>query len=532
MTADHFSSDETVLVEIQRGAVLNAPRVPEGRDPVAVLNPSLVYRSDRARTRTVPSLGVDDLVRRSQVVGGAGGAVARDDTGLGWAWPARLSVTDRRILGVGTDGTVWSWATTEVIEAVHSATEPCTVIRYPGMPDHALLVPLPDADRFRGALDQALDEVAVPVEAAVATPPAGVPALPALIEAAVPARGVAGDVPAGVPFGEGAVEAGPPPRRIRAVPGVGDRVFHGWSWAAGLSVLAIMALVGLFLLVRALTALKTTGLSFLTTAAWQPDTHHFGIAAVLTGTVLIAIVALAVAIPLATGTALFISECAPRALKQWFISGVDLMAAVPSIVFGLWGLFFLQGHVIGLSRWISTWFSWIPIFKVRGADPHNPLASSSVYTSSTFIAGLVVALMVIPISCSIMREVFSQAPSGEREGAYALGATRWGMIQSVVLPFAKGGMIGAVMLGLGRALGETIAVYLIISPVFQINWHVLQAGSNSVASLIVLRQGDASGFGLSALMAAGLALFVLTLVVNFSASAIVARSRSGAQSEA
>jgi phosphate transport system permease protein len=155
-----------------------------------------------------------------------------------------------------------------------------------------------------------------------------------------------------------------------------------------------------------------------------------------------------------------------------------------------------------------------------------------VYTASTFIAGVCVALMVIPITCSIMREVFSQAPAGEREGAYALGSTRWGMIRSVVLPFGKGGMIGAVMLGLGRALGETVAVYLIISPVFDINFHILQSGSNSVSSLIVLRQGDASGFGRSALLAAGLALFVITLLVNFTASSIVARSRSGAQSEA
>jgi phosphate transport system permease protein len=293
-----------------------------------------------------------------------------------------------------------------------------------------------------------------------------------------------------------------------------------------------MVVVGMFLLLRSLSALRTTGWRFLTTQEWQPDIHKFGIAAVLMFTVAIAIVALIVAIPLATGTALFITEVAPRRFKQLFVALVDLMAAVPSIVYGLWGLFFLQGHVIGLARWLSTWCSWIPFFKVQGADPSDPLASQSVYTASTFIAGLVVALMVIPISCSIMREVFSQAPPGEREGAYALGATRWGMVRTVVVPFGRGGMIGAVMLGLGRALGETIAVYLLISPTFKINWHVLQSGSNSVASLIVLRQGDASGFGLSALMAAGLALFVMTLVVNFGAAAIVARSRSGSLSEA
>lgn len=139
--------------------------------------------------------------------------------------------------------------------------------------------------------------------------------------------------------------------------------------------------------------------------------------------------------------------------------------------------------------------------------------------------------MVAPITCSVMREVFSQAPVGEREGAFALGATRWGMIRSVVLPFGKGGMIGGTMLGLGRALGETIGVYLIISPVFEIQWHVLQSGTSSVAALIALRYGEASEFGMSALMAAGLALFLMTLVVNFAASSIVARSRSGAASE-
>ncbi len=322
------------------------------------------------------------------------------------------------------------------------------------------------------------------------------------------------------------------PRRVKSSPGRSDRIFHRGAKLSGLTVLAIMAAVGLLLAFRATQALRAAGWSFLTTSQWQPDVNHFGIAAVLSGTVFIALVAMVVSIPLAIGTALFISEVAPRRFKQTLVSLVDLMAAVPSVVYGLWGLFFLQGHVIGLSRWINSWFSWIPVFKVSGADPHDPLASASVYTSSTFILGLVVALMVAPIACSIMREVFNQAPAGEREGAYALGASRWGMIRTVVLPFGKGGMIGASMLGLGRALGETIAVVLIISPVFAVNTHILQAGSNSVASLIALKYGDASSFGLSALMAAGLALFTLTLIVNFSASIIVSRSRSGAESDA
>ncbi|MER5914972.1 phosphate ABC transporter permease subunit PstC [Streptomyces sp. NPDC001982] len=319
-----------------------------------------------------------------------------------------------------------------------------------------------------------------------------------------------------------------PRGRVEAV----DRVFHTTLGASGAIVLAIMLLVGVFLTYRASQALGVAKFSFLTTSAWEPDSHHFGIAAVITGTVLIGVTAIVLALPLALGTALYISEYAPRKLKRTLISLVDLMAAVPSVVFGLWGAFFLQAHVVGLSRWISTYFSWIPIFKVDGANPHDPLQSNTAYTSSTFIAGIVVALMVTPIACSVMRETFSQAPAGEREGALALGATRWGMIRSVVLPYGRGGVIGGTMLGLGRALGETIAIYMIISPVFTVQPHILQNGTNSVSSLIALRYGSASDFGMSALMAAGLALFLMTLVVNFIASSIAARGRSGAGTEA
>ncbi|MFD3312849.1 phosphate ABC transporter permease subunit PstC [Streptomyces sp. NPDC058694] len=311
-----------------------------------------------------------------------------------------------------------------------------------------------------------------------------------------------------------------------------DRVFRTVARSGGGFVLAVMLLVGGFLLLRAWQALDRAGWSFLTTAAWQPDTGNFGIAAILVGTVLIALVAITVAVPLALGAALYISEYAPPRLRRTLISVVDLMAAVPSVVYGLWGVFFLEGKILPTARWIATYFGWIPIFEVDGADPRDPLAPETVYTSSTFIAGLVVGMMVAPIICSIMREVFSQAPAGEREGAYALGATRWGMIRSVVLPFGKGGMIGGTMLGLGRALGETIAVFMLISPVFTVQWHVLQSGTSSVSSLIALRYGEASEFSLSALMAAGFALFVMTLIVNFAASSIVARSRSGAASDA
>jgi len=309
-----------------------------------------------------------------------------------------------------------------------------------------------------------------------------------------------------------------------------DKTFRLIAITSGIAVLVIMSMVGVFLALRGSQALGVAGWGFLTTQAWEPDSGNFGIAAVIVGTILIAGVAIFVAIPLALGMALFISEYAKGWLRSSLVSLVDLMAAVPSVIYGLWGFFFLQGQMIPVARWISTYFGWIPLFAVDGSDPSDPLSTATVFTSSTFIAGIVVGFMVMPITSSVMREVFTQAPVGEREGAYALGATRWGMIRTVVLPFGRGGIIGGTMLGLGRALGETIAVYMIISIVFYIQPHLLQNGASSVSSLIALRYGESTALGLSALMAAGLALFLMTLVVNFFASIIVSRSRSGAAS--
>ncbi len=322
------------------------------------------------------------------------------------------------------------------------------------------------------------------------------------------------------------------PLKITSRPHPADQVFRAVARSGGGAVLALMAMVGLFLTTRAGEALTQAGASFLTTQAWEPDAHNFGIAAILQGTVFIGLTAIAISVPFAMATALYISEYAPRRLQRGLIGVVDLMAAVPSVVYGLWGAFFLTENVLGLSRWISTYFGWIPLFAVSGADPSDPLQSETVYKSSAFIAGITVAMMITPIASSVMREAFMQAPAGEREGAYALGATRWGMIRAVVLPYGRGGIIGGTMLGLGRALGETIAVFMIISPVFAFQTHILEQGTNSVSALIALRRGDASHFGLSALFAAGLALFLMTLAVNFVASIIVSRSRSGAQGEA
>ncbi|MFN0281071.1 MAG: phosphate ABC transporter permease subunit PstC [Kineosporiaceae bacterium] len=323
-------------------------------------------------------------------------------------------------------------------------------------------------------------------------------------------------------------------RRVKpsATAGPADRLFAGIARLSGSAVLLVMGTVGLFLGVQAAPAIREAGWGFLTTQAWEPGAGPFGIAAILFGTLMIGLVAILVAVPFSIATALYISEYAPARLQRTFISLVDLMAAVPSVVYGLWGVFLLQEKAVGVAQWLSVYLGWIPLFHVPDRDPRDPLASLTDFKSSIFMAGIVVAMMVTPIASSVMREAFAQAPQGEREGAYALGATRWGMIRDVVLPFGRGAVIGGTMLGLGRALGETITVAMIVSPVFEIQWNVLEKGAISVSALIALRYGEAEGISLSALFAAGLALFLTTMAVNFAASVVVSRSRSGAASEA
>jgi phosphate transport system permease protein len=292
-------------------------------------------------------------------------------------------------------------------------------------------------------------------------------------------------------------------------------------------VLIITGGVGVFLAWQAFPTLRHYGLGFFTETQWQPEADKLGIGAVLVGTVEVAMVAMFFAFPLALMTAIYISEYAPARLRPTLVSLVDLMAAVPSIVYGLWGFFLVMPHAAALALWLQQHFGWIPIFAVD-ADPNAPVWDASRYVASAFCAGIAVAMMVMPMSCAVMRQVFSQAPMGEREAALALGATKWGMISAVVLPFGRGGIVGGTMLGLGRALGETIAVVLIVSPAFEVKPRILEVGTVTVSSLIAGRFGEASAAQLSALLAAGFVLFMITLVVNTIAAVIVGRSRSGA----
>ncbi len=310
-------------------------------------------------------------------------------------------------------------------------------------------------------------------------------------------------------------------RVIQDKPARVDRWFDRVTLASGLFVLVLLVLVGFFLLQRSRRAIGGIGIiDFLTTEGWRTDVSppEIGVLGLLTGTVIVAMIAIVIAVPLGTVSALFITEYASIQSRKYLTALVDLLAAIPSLIFGLWGFLALSGQLSSLAEWIGTHFGWIPIFEI---------SKDANLTNSMFIAGVVVALMVVPIIASVAREVFAQTPPGEKEAALALGSTRWGMIRSVVLPYGKGGIIGGSMLGLGRALGETIAVSLLLPQVPALVYRILENGGSTVSGFIVLRAG-ADPFTTSGLMAAGLVLFVVTLVTNSLASVVVARSRSGA----
>ena len=292
--------------------------------------------------------------------------------------------------------------------------------------------------------------------------------------------------------------------------------FRALSTASGAMVLVIIVAIAVFLIYKAVPALQANTGSFLTQFEWNPNdtVPSFGIAAIAFGTVLSSIIALLVAVPVALSIALFLSHYAPKRLATPLGFVIDLLAAVPSVVFGLWGRDVLQSPVRDFSIWLNEYFGWIPLF---GGD--------GPFGQSILLGGLVLAIMVLPIITSLSREVFQQTPGMNEEAALALGATRWEMIRTAVLPYGKPGVIAAVMLGLGRALGETIALALTLSIAFDISFNLIENGGNSVAANIANSFGEANETGRGALIASGLVLFTITLVVNMTARAIIYRRR-------
>ncbi|QKW33573.1 phosphate ABC transporter permease subunit PstC [Actinomadura sp. NAK00032] len=296
----------------------------------------------------------------------------------------------------------------------------------------------------------------------------------------------------------------------------GDKIFAGAARGSGIAVLAIVAAIAAFLVWKAIPALRDNEANFLTTEEWNPNATppEFGIAQLAFGTVISSLLAMLMATPVAIGIALFISFYSPRRLASGLGYVVDLLAAVPSIVYGLWGLAFLSQHMEGISKALNAGLGWIPLF---GGD--------SPGKNSIFTASVVLAIMILPIISSISREVFLQVPRANVEAALAIGATRWEMIRLAVLPYGRSGMIGASMLGLGRAMGETIAVAMVLTFVPGINWHLLENGGATFAANIANSFAEASVTGRGALIASGLVLFVITLVVNMAARAVVARRK-------
>ena len=296
--------------------------------------------------------------------------------------------------------------------------------------------------------------------------------------------------------------------------GIGDRIFSGAALAAGLTILAALAGVFVFLLAKGATGFTKDS------EVYGPHAASFlgYVWPLLVGTFTVSIIALLIAVPLAFGIALVISHYAPKWLATPVAFVIDLLAAVPSVVYGLWGTFYLAGKLVPMHTWLHDTFGSWPILGALFGEP-NPAGRSWL------TVGIVLAIMILPIITAITREVFSRTPRLHEEAALALGATRWEMIRMTVFPYSRSGMVSAVMLGLGRALGETMAVAMVLSVGFGLSWNIIATSSpTSIAANIALKYKERSADLLNVLVATGLVLFLLTFLVNFAARWVIGRS--------
>lgn len=280
---------------------------------------------------------------------------------------------------------------------------------------------------------------------------------------------------------------------LRARKRSADAVFGWVARGSAALVLVVLAAIALIMTVRAAPVLSAMGFDFFTGTQWSPPDKVYGALPFIFGTLFTATIAVAFAVPVSIGVALFITQVAPPRVRRYMIYAIDLLAAVPSVVFGLWGVLVLSRD-FGLGRSFLT-------------------------------AGIILAVMITPIITSLAREVMETTPQSDKEAAIALGATRWEMITATVLPHSTGGLVGAVMLGLGRALGETIAAALVIgSALGQITTNPLAPG-NSMPAVIANEWGEAGSLHKSALIALAMTLFLITILVNLVANAIVTRAQ-------
>jgi phosphate transport system permease protein len=301
---------------------------------------------------------------------------------------------------------------------------------------------------------------------------------------------------------------------------LGDRLFGGTVRGAGVLVVALVTLIGVFLVSQAIPALTRNEASFFTSREWDVsgEALRFGIVELLWTTVVASLIAMLLAVPVGVCVALFITEYAPRWLRRPAASLVDLLAAVPSIVYGLWGLIVFRPFVAPVESFLAARLGWVPVF-----------AATGITGGTIFFIGIVLAIMILPIVAAISREVFAQTPGPHKEGALALGATKWEMIRTAVLPFGRPGVISAAMLALGRALGETIAVTFIVSTLARDTawtWSLFNGGETFASRIANNAAEFDTPAKTGAFIAAGLVLFVLTFVVNAVARIVIERRKA------
>ncbi|GAB3650344.1 PstC family ABC transporter permease [Glycomyces tarimensis] len=295
-----------------------------------------------------------------------------------------------------------------------------------------------------------------------------------------------------------------------------DRAFRVLVTAAGLTVLAVLALILVTTTARSLPAISHEGLlGFITGTRWAPNDDVFGTFPMLYGTLVTSLIGMVVAIPVSLGIALYITEVAHRRFRRYIVTIVDLLATVPSVVFGLVGVLVVVPWITPVYQRIAEIVSPVPVL--------NAIFSETNTGRNYFTAGLVLAIMAIPIITSIAREVFDTVPETDKQAAFALGATRWEMIKGAMLPHSFGGLVGASMLGLGRAMGETIAVALVIGGSFHISSNMFDTG-NTMAAVIAQQWGESTGLHTDALIGIGVVLFAITVIINFLARWVVYRA--------
>ncbi len=303
---------------------------------------------------------------------------------------------------------------------------------------------------------------------------------------------------------------------LRGKKQVADRAFRGATLVGGAAIAVILGLIAWTIGNRSSLVFRTEGINFFTERRWAPADNVYGALSFIFGTAITALIAVVLAVPVSIGIALFTTHVAPAWLKRPLVAMTDLVAVVPSVVFGLWGIIFLAPKLVPIFARVSGWFHGVPVLgRIFG-----PVSAGRTFMT----AGLILAIMIIPIITSISREVIETCPPTDRDGALALGATRWEMMTGAVLTHSAGGIVGAVMLGLGRAMGETIAAALVIGSSPAITANLFSSG-DSLPSVIAFEWGEASSdVKRSALIAMGLTLFLMTLIVNFVATAVVNRA--------